>query len=157
MANQTVHPKTSEKYLGIHLDYKLNFNNHTNIIKKKITRAKHFRSLTYKNQGINISSASKIYKTICRPILEYGHLLFSNSGPTAKKNIEVGERKAIRTITKLRHPQNPLYNPPNTLLYQKIEVEPINLRLPKNFANQNNIEKLNPYCTLYVCFFFFLN
>lgn len=150
MTNKTIHAKLSAKYLGIHLDHKLNFNNHTNIMKNKIVnRAKYFRALTYRNKGINITSASKIYKTICRPILEYGNLLFSNCGTTAKRNIEVGERKAIRTITKLRHPQNPLYCPPNNLLYQKTNVEPINLRLPKlhkKFSNQNNIDKLRQYC-----------
>lgn len=149
VANEIVHPKTTAAYLGIHLDHKLNFNNHTNITKKKITtRAKHFRALTYRNQGINGQSATKIYKTICRPMLEYGHPLFSNCGSIAKKNIEVGERKAIRTITKIRHPQNPLYNISNNLLYQKVKIEPINLRIPKlnkKFANLN-IGKLSPYC-----------
>jgi hypothetical protein len=37
-----------------------------------IGRAKHFRNLTYKNRGINNTTAAKIYKMLCRPMLENG-------------------------------------------------------------------------------------
>ena len=84
---------------------------------------------------------------------QYADLLWSTGtcysptvDPLQRRILKLEKEKQL--LTKLRHPQNPLYNPRNTLLYQKFQVEPIN-RLPKlykKFANQNSIEKVNPYC-----------
>ncbi|KAJ8970338.1 hypothetical protein NQ317_007617 [Molorchus minor] len=56
---------------------------------------------------------------ICRPIIEYGHVVFNSCRKAALNNIEVAERSALRKITKIRHPNNPLHNPSNQLLYEK--------------------------------------
>lgn len=139
MLQQNIKPTQHVKYLGITLDNKINFKTHSHKKKKEIiARSKHFRSLTYKNRGINTETASKIYKTICRPMLEYGHLLYSNARRPTLNNIEVAERSSLRTLSKIRHPENPLYNPPNTLLYEKTKIEPILSRfrtLGKKFVN----------------------
>ena len=128
--NHTIRAQPSAKYLGITIDQKLNFNQHTKAIKSKCTtRAKHFRSLTYKNQGISTLTASHIYKSICRPLLEYCHPLYLNCRRPAIKNLETAERTALRSITRIRHPQNPLHNPSNELLYQATQVEPIMNRI----------------------------
>jgi hypothetical protein len=64
------------KYLGVYINAKLNFNKHTEVMKQNaIAKVKHFRSLTYKNRGINNTTAAKIYKIFCRPILKNGALL----------------------------------------------------------------------------------
>lgn len=149
ITNHLLKPLTSIKYLGIHLDNKLNFNLQTKIIKKRTTsRAKHFRCLTYKNKGINTSIASKIYKTICRPILEYAHVLYLNCRKPALKNIQVAETSTLRTITKMRHPTNSLHNPTNELLYRKTKIQPIQERLTKlstKFASRiHNLELMQP-------------
>lgn len=149
ISNSIVRPVSNVKYLGFNLDNKLNMNLHTKMIKRKIiSRAKHFRMLTYKNKGINISVASKIYKSICRPMIEYGHTLYLNCRKTALKNIQVAETSSLRVITKIRHPANPLYHPSNELLYNKTKILPIIQRLPvlsTKFAKQaHNLEKLDP-------------
>lgn len=123
-------PTHSIKYLGVQIDNKLNFNLHTKMMKKKtISRAKHFSKLTYRKQGINIENATKIYKSICRPLLEYAHPLYANCKTTALRNLEVAETTALRAITRLRHPQNILHNPPNSLLYMKTNILPITERI----------------------------
>ncbi|XP_044764200.1 uncharacterized protein LOC123320825 [Coccinella septempunctata] len=66
---------------------------------------------------------------ICRPLLEYGHTIFQNTSESTLKNLEVAERTCLRKITKIRHPNNPLHNPPNQLLYEATEIEPILSRL----------------------------
>jgi len=48
-----------------------------------IKRTKHFRSLTYK--GISTKTATQIYKSICRPLLDYGNILMANSTPKTKQ------------------------------------------------------------------------
>lgn len=126
MLQNHIAPSSSARYLGIHVDNKLNFKYHLQKMKQKmINRAKHFRSLTFKNQGINIYNASRIYKMICRPIIEYGHALYTGCRPTALKIVEVAERRTLRTITKIRHPHNPLHNPSNQFLYEKTKIVPI--------------------------------
>lgn len=128
---QIIHAKPNVKYLGVTLDHKLNLNQHSKNIKKHcITRAKHFRSLTYKDKGISKKTAAHIYKTICRPLLEYMHPMYLNCRRPALKNIEVGETSSVRIITKVRHPNNPLHNPSNAFLYQLTSIQPITERLP---------------------------
>lgn len=151
MYNQQIHPVSNAKYLGIHIDNKMNLNGHTALVKKSIiSRAKHFSSLTYKNQGISKDTACKIYKLICRPIIEYGHQIFLTCKNPALKHLKVGETTALRKITKIRHPNNPIHNPPNQYLYDLCGMEPIEDRineLSRKFAkNQFNLQLIQPYC-----------
>ena len=152
IANLEIQPKVSAKYLGIIIDNKMNFNQHTSNIKKRtIARAKHFRNLTFKDQGISRTTATRIYKSICRPLLEYGHTMFLNLRKTALKNLEVAETTSIRIITKTRHTRNPLHNPSNQLLYNITQIQPISnrlIQLSQKFASkQHNIDRLQPLCT----------
>lgn len=145
IGNHQIRPSLTAKYLGVLLDHKLNLKHHTKLIKRRITtRAKHFRTLTYNNKGINIQTASKIYTSICRPILEYGHVLYLNCRLPTLINIKTAETTALRIVTKLRHPTNSLHNPANELLYNKTHVQPILERLKKlssKFAkSHHNIE-----------------
>lgn len=151
MYNHLLYPKTSTKYLGIIIDHKINFNSHTAQIKRNIiSRSKHFRCLVHKKGGINIQTASKIYKTICRPMIEYGHVLFQNCKKPAIQKLMVAETSALRLITKIRHPNNPLHNPPNQLLYQLTNIEPIQERLTtlsRRFSqNVQNKELIDTLC-----------
>lgn len=147
--NNIITPSIHTKYLGIEVDNKLNFNLHTQVIKSKaIARARHFRGLTYKNEGINIANSTKIYTSICRPMIEYASILFLNCRTPAKNNIEIAERSSLRIITKIRHPNNPIHNPSNKLLYEKTKVLPILERievLSSKFAsNSVNINIISP-------------
>lgn len=126
ISNNTVKPQSSVRYLGITVDSKTNFNQHTKQAKRQvITRAMHFRSLTYKNKGINLKTATHIYKMICRPLIEYGHILYKTCRRPALHNIETAERTTLRKLTKIRHPMNPIYNPSNNLLYEQTKIQPI--------------------------------
>lgn len=149
--NHTLYPETSVKYLGIKMDNKINFNHHTKSVKKNtISRARHFSSLSKKETGINLRTKIQIYKMICRPVIEYGNVLFLNLKNTAMKNLKVAETSAIRNITKIRHPNNQLHKPPNALLYQMTQVQPIEERLAKLASNFREIplnkELITPYC-----------
>lgn len=86
---------------------------------------------------------------ICRPMLEYGSTIFYNSKGPAKNNIKVAETTSLRQITRMRHPDNPLHNPSNRMLYEKTGIEPINERLNKLFKylsiNDNNKNLIEPH------------
>lgn len=117
--------------------------------KKCINRSKHFRSLTYKNKGISTKTAAHIYETICRPLLEYCHPIYITSNKTVRKILSTAETTSLRGITKMRHPRNSLYNPPNSLLYQVTKIIPIEEQIKnlwKKFAvKQSNTDILKTY------------
>lgn len=116
IGSEQKHPQQAIKYLGVYVDNKMNFNQHTKQMKKKISfRAKHFSKLVIRNQGLSMKNAAKIYKPICRPILEYAHPILINCRNPAIQNIETAERIALRTISRIRHPHNRLHNPLNEL------------------------------------------
>ena len=94
-----------------------------------IKRAKYFRCLIFPNHIKSTATLALIYKAVCRPILEYGTAALANTNSKNINIIEVAERSALRSITKIRHPNNPLHNPPNHLLYELTEIEPIGDRL----------------------------
>lgn len=132
ICNEQKNPQQAIKYLGVYVDSKMNFNQHTSQMKKKtISRAKHFSRLVIGNQGLSVANAAKIYKTICRPILEYAHPILINCRNPAIQNIQTAERIALRTISRIRHPHNRLHNPPNELLYEKTMIQPISDRFQK--------------------------
>lgn len=152
LANMHIKPTSIIQYLGLQIDHKLNFKNHFTIIKKRITtRAKYFKSLTYKNSGISSVTAGTIYKAICRPLLEYAHPVFINCKKNVQKIVQTAETTALRSISKIRHPQNPIHNPPNQYLYNRTKTKPILTRLKRlnqRFAQrQHNLDILNQMCT----------
>lgn len=150
MTNLRIRPTEMVKYLGINLDNKVNLKHHTKQIKRKIiSRAKHFRALTYRSRGINLKTATKIYKAICRPLLEYGHPIFMNCRNPTLNNIRVAETSALRVITKIRNPINALYKPSNRLLYHRTRIKPIESRLndlnTKFAKRERNATLLHPF------------
>lgn len=151
MLNDTIQAEESTKYLGVTIDHKINFNCHAAKVKKQtITRAKHLKSLTFKKGGANLGTMCKIYKLICRPIIEYGHVIFQNLKNPARQKLKVAETTAMRIITKIRHPNNPLHNPSNQLLYDLTSIQPIQDRLisltHKYCTKQHNKDLIDKYC-----------
>ena len=150
MYRRAIKPSPATKYLGINIDSKPNFNLHTKTVKSKtIARASHFRKITFKNKLIATKQASKIHKCICRPLLDYGRPIMLNCNNSAKENIRIAEITALRSLTKIRHPNHPLHNPSNTLLYDKTwQVQPIIERakmLSTKFARQH-CDTISPLC-----------
>lgn len=147
----TTRPTRTVKYLGIILDDKLKFHDHIQDRKTEIIRrTKHFRGLTFKNHGINTKTASHIYKTICRPILEYGHAILANTQQKTRQKLQTTERIALRLITKIRHPKNPLHNPPNQQLYNDTKITALLDRLDdlqnKFKTNPSNRKLITELC-----------
>lgn len=98
--NVELKPTKNIKYLGILLDQNLIFKDHLEEKEKEIlNRAKYFSSLVHKEKGISIQTAIKIYKAICRSLLEYGNIIMINS--SNEKYIESIEEKTIRLITNI--------------------------------------------------------
>ena len=153
MAGEVIVPSTSAKYLGIQIDQKLNLSLQANYVKQgTILRAGLFRKLSYKNQCINHQTASRIYKTLCRPLIDYGSILFVNKNTKSiLKKLEVAETSSLRKISKMRHINNPLHNPSNENLLKtlniKENVSQRRLSLAKTFSTKaSNITLLEKFC-----------
>jgi hypothetical protein len=107
-----------------------------------IGRAKHFRNLTYKNRGINNTTAAKIYKMLCRPMLEYGALHLLKTKTRSSRN-HLPKKKHQNKAFKQSSARSTEY------LYEKLAIEPIKHRtmtkLKKRFAiKKSSFDKLNP-------------
>ena len=78
---------TSAKYLGVHLDSKLNFNHHVDSIVKKAksTRAFFSRNLSHTSQRVK----EAVYTTFIRPSVEYAATAWD---PHTKRNIDKVEQ-----------------------------------------------------------------
>lgn len=129
IGQHTVEPQSECRYLGLQLDKNLNLKSHLKLVKQKtLNRSKHLRKLTYRQQGISRKQATLLYKVLCRPLIDYGAILFSTCTPNVYKILETTETTSLRIITRIRHPRNILWNPSNQLLYNITNCEQITTR-----------------------------
>lgn len=88
---------TGVRYLGVHLDRFLYFNDHVKIQLVKARSA--FMNLKRLFYSAHITSDVKLicYWTLIRPILSYGCPIWFNISPSYMERIRVFERKCLRT------------------------------------------------------------
>ena len=89
------------KYLGIHVDTKLNWTHHI-----KLTASKAYQRLGMlypmlkKESGINTKTALIIYKATILPLMTYGSPVWSSTCDTNLKNLQKLQNKVLKTITR---------------------------------------------------------
>ena len=77
---KTIDLSQSTKFLGIHLDTKLNFNEHIKYITKKATMSlMQCKRAVGPTWGLTPRSCKWIYEKAIRPILSYGSLVWINA------------------------------------------------------------------------------
>lgn len=85
------------KYLGIHLDSKLNFTFHTQKTIEKSTRALlNLYPLINKKSHISTENKLLIYKTIVRPMITYGCQIWSSMCDTNYQKFQISQNKFLR-------------------------------------------------------------
>ena len=86
----------SEKYLGVHIDSKLNFNVH---VDNTVKKANGIRALVQRNTHFcPRKTKADAYKSLVRPVVEYTSTVWS---PHTKKNItkvDTVQRKSARWV-----------------------------------------------------------
>jgi hypothetical protein len=87
----------SSKYLGVHLDSKLNFNMHVDTVAKKANSTRAFLSRNIGHCGRKIKEAS--YKTFVRPIVEYAAVAWDPRTQRNIRKIEQVQRSSARFVT----------------------------------------------------------
>ena len=85
-----------EKDLGVHIDPNLNFKDHVNKTVKKAsyTSYKILNNFTYRDGNILIP----LFKSLVRPILEYGNVVWSNGTKKLLNKIENVQRKFTKHV-----------------------------------------------------------
>ena len=95
--NHILDEVTSAKYLGVHIDSKVNFNAHVDATVKKANSNQAFLNRTFRHCNQKIKQAT--YTTYVRPIVEYAA---STWDPHTKRNIdklEMVQRRGARYVT----------------------------------------------------------
>jgi hypothetical protein len=87
----------SAKYLGVHIDSKLNFNTHVDAVTKKANSTRAFLSRNFSRCTRNIKAAS--YKTYIRPVVEYASIAWAPHAQRNIKKVEQVQRSSARYVT----------------------------------------------------------
>ena len=108
---QRVHSTT---FLGIHIDSKLQWQEHVKHVKKKLSSGLY--ALNSSKNTLQQSHMQTLYYSLVHPHLNYGCLLWGNTYKTHIHQLEVLQRKAIRAIT------NSKYNTSSSQLFKKTKI-----------------------------------
>lgn len=97
--NLLINPTEKVKYLGIHLDKRLNFNTHLNsAINKGHGAIKSLYPLINKNSKMSIHNKKLIYTSMIRPIITYASPVSSNISKTKMLKLQRFQNKCLRLI-----------------------------------------------------------
>ena len=110
---------TSTKFLGIHIDNKLNFNTHIDHIhKSSLTKFNMVKSFIGKKWGLTPSKANFIFHSMIRPSLAYGSIIWNQSLSTSRRKDKILsiDSKILQNITRAfkSTPTHVLYTLTNT-------------------------------------------
>ena len=96
--NDTVIPvKREYKYLGITFDSRLSFNSHSNLVVTKCHKRLNFmRLLSGTRWGSDIQSLLRIYRTLVRPIIEYGYEIYLCAPSYVMERVQKLQNSALR-------------------------------------------------------------
>ena len=85
------------KYLGVTFDTKLTYRNHVNAVVTKCSNQMNLMKLPTRTYwGAGKRSLLKIYRSIIRPVIEYGMTAYFFSTRTQKQKIEAIQNQALR-------------------------------------------------------------
>ena len=86
----------SFKYLGIILNHRLNFSEHSNIIQKKLNQ---FTAMFYRlRKFLKVSHMIRVYRTYVQPILQYRVLAYGLTTKSILQPIDIKVNRLLRII-----------------------------------------------------------
>lgn len=93
-----VKPTNIVKYLGVHLDSKLNFKKHIQVLSKAYLIFRKLYPLMIKNSSLSTYNKLLIYKMILRPIIMYASPVWCSAAPTTIRPLQIFQNKCHRLI-----------------------------------------------------------
>ncbi|CAK9832643.1 RNA-directed DNA polymerase from mobile element jockey [Anthophora retusa] len=129
--------KNIVRYLGVHIDYRLNYYNHTNTQIEKAQKAFASHKRLFYCKDLNTHTKIICYKTLIRPILTYACPTWFNISASTMEKIRIFERKCLRACTgKYRTPEsNYTKLISNHKLYELANINRIDLHMLKLIRN----------------------
>ena len=122
--------KKSVKYLGIHLDSKLKFKHHIDVIAGRARGKLHeLFPLLNRKSTLPTSQALTVYKSLIRPIMSYAPSIWGNAAKTHMKKLQVVQNKTLRLITNAHRYTR------NAQLHRDLDIVPMKDFLTKNAAS----------------------
>ena len=112
--NELIKLSDTAKFLGMFLDYRLNWNVQTSYIKKKMSCALYILNST--KHVVDTFHLKTLYYTLCHPYLTYGIILWGSAARKYLRPIEILQNKAVRIIT------NSTYNCHASQLKKSLDV-----------------------------------
>ena len=100
MNGQKLDVSVSEKDLGVHVDNQLKFHVHSAAATKKGTQILGLIKKTYKTRDAD--SITTLYKSLVRPHLEYGNIIWGPIFKEDMKSVEKIQQRATKIISQLR-------------------------------------------------------
>lgn len=95
------------RYLGVHIDFKINYNTHVNIQLQKAHKAFHANRRLFYSKNLHNEVKILCYKLLIRPILTYGCQIWYNLSAGTMEKLRVFQRKCIRAcLGKYRTPES---------------------------------------------------
>lgn len=88
--------ETNVKYLGVYIDQELKFNDHVNIMQKKISKKLGYLSRIGKN--LDMQTRNLVYKTIIAPHFEYCSTIMWCTSDCNLKKLQMLQNKAMRIV-----------------------------------------------------------
>ena len=115
IGTDTIHESSSAKYLGIHIDKRLNFEDHVSYIKRKLS--KHIHVFNELKLVVTRDMLLRYYNTFVKSIISYGLLIYGCTSKSKLEPIYKMQKKILRIIygKKRDHPSHELFECSNIL------------------------------------------
>jgi hypothetical protein len=106
---QKIHRVSCVKFLGVHIDQNLEWNDHIEHVIKKISCGTY--AINSAKRTLSRSNLKLLYYSLVHPYIEYGLLVWGCAAKHRFKKIEIIQKKCIRNICKANYNEHtgPLY------------------------------------------------
>uniref|UniRef100_A0A2S2Q1W5 Putative RNA-directed DNA polymerase n=1 Tax=Sipha flava TaxID=143950 RepID=A0A2S2Q1W5_9HEMI len=136
--NTQIPTSDAVKYLGLHLDKRLTWNNHIKTKRLLLNSRSRILKSLYSNQFTNLKTKIIIYKSLLKPIWTYGLQLWGAAKKSNTNKIQTFQNITLRKIT------NAPYFVSNHTLHNDLHIKTINEEA-KTFYNKFHLKLSNHY------------
>ena len=97
LADQVISKVACVKFLGVHIDEKLKWDTHINIVKKRISRS--FYAINKAKHVLNRKHLTILYYSLVYSYLTYGIIIWGSAYDTYLSKLIITQKKIIRAMT----------------------------------------------------------
>ncbi|KAI8122725.1 RNA-directed DNA polymerase from mobile element jockey [Lucilia cuprina] len=136
LGNSEIPFKPSIKYLGVHFNKLMKFNNHSRYLLAKAKKITGIFSRVMHSKFLPQRTKLLLYKVAIRPVLTYAFPIWFTISPVVAKDLEIFERSILRKCLG-KNFRNPTRRFPNSYIYENSDITPLctyALTLQKRFV-----------------------